>query len=476
MLTITTLRLALHAAGYIPLPVNGKIPIETEWQLTNPDEATIRSWQRSYPQAPGTGIQTKHTPALDLDIMDAAIIEHIVGLVLEYFTGRGKIPVRTGRAPKCALLFRTSTPFKKMARKFIAPDGTKHKIEFLGDGQQVVVDGIHPDTRQPYYYRNGKLPDITREELIEIDANEARALFESCCRELVEQFGYRIDAKEPKDEFDDGHRGGADWSKIDNPIDHDDLRRMPRRRGASTTGSANCAASLGRHEPGPKRHARRRPLQPAPPQGHEHRAVDSAIAKAGTDGETEEARQQAEEEAQRQADEEARKAAGQPAPVDGTAHGYSWHFFAHGDADPAASQKCLVEGLLPETGAALISGQWGTYKTFVTFNLAAALMRGTAFAGLTVARRGGVLWIAAEGQGSGRGHRGAVRSAVGRCRHRHHRQGGQSAQDRRPQRRRRGQGGHGCARRGVGCQRGAVLRHRPFWQADRDRNQRVVIV
>ena len=47
--------------------------------------------------------------------------------------------MRFGRAPRRALLFRTSTPFPKIVAKFVAPNGSKHKIEFLGDGQQLIA-------------------------------------------------------------------------------------------------------------------------------------------------------------------------------------------------------------------------------------------------------------------------------------------------------------------------------------------------
>jgi hypothetical protein len=56
----------------------------------------------------------------------------------------------------------------------VAPDGKKHKIEVLGDGQQVVVEGIHPDTEQPYAWLWGQSPlTVTREELPAIDEAEA---------------------------------------------------------------------------------------------------------------------------------------------------------------------------------------------------------------------------------------------------------------------------------------------------------------
>jgi hypothetical protein len=85
-------------------------------------------------------------------------------------------------------------------------------------------------------------------------------------------------------------------------------------------------------------------------------------------------------------------------PNDGTAFGYSWHLIWHGEEESAHVRKWLVEDLLPETGVVLISGQWGTYKTFVADDLTAAVMTATVFINRQVMRKGGVVFIACEGQ------------------------------------------------------------------------------
>src|SRR5215471_8212902 len=78
----------------------------------------------------------------------------------------------------------------------------------------------------------------------------------------------------------------------------------------------------------------------------------------------------------------------QPLPAnDGAAFGYSWHLIWHGEVDPTSARKWLVQDLLPETGVALISGQWGTYKTFVANDLSAAVMTGTTFINRQVMRK-----------------------------------------------------------------------------------------
>jgi hypothetical protein len=69
----------------------------------------------------------------------------------------------------------------------------------------------------------------------------------------------------------------------------------------------------------------------------------------------------------------------------------------HGDPDADVSREWRVDQLLPKVGVALISGPWGSYKTFIAIELALAAMVGDAFAGHAVNGRCGALYIAIEG-------------------------------------------------------------------------------
>jgi hypothetical protein len=70
----------------------------------------------------------------------------------------------------------------------------------------------------------------------------------------------------------------------------------------------------------------------------------------------------------------------------------------HRDANNQAP-KYLVKNLLPETGVGLLSGQSGTYKSFVAIKLAGAIATGQPFAGHAIKRQGAVLIFASEGAG-----------------------------------------------------------------------------
>lgn len=69
----------------------------------------------------------------------------------------------------------------------------------------------------------------------------------------------------------------------------------------------------------------------------------------------------------------------------------------HGEADPNADRAWLIRNLVFETGKGLFAGQWGAGKTFGVLDMSASAMTGEPFAGRTVVRTGGVLFIAPEG-------------------------------------------------------------------------------
>jgi Bifunctional DNA primase/polymerase, N-terminal/AAA domain len=83
----------------------------------------------------------------------------------------------------------------------------------------------------------------------------------------------------------------------------------------------------------------------------------------------------------------------------GTSPKPPFEVFWHGIDYDRAARPWLIKTLIPAQGAGLLSGQWGTAKTFVALDLAGAVMTKGLFAGREIDRQGGVLFIAAEGAG-----------------------------------------------------------------------------
>src|SRR6516165_4155493 len=142
-------------------------------------EAT--AWSDTYPGATNTGIRTTLAPAVDIDVRDAEVADRIE-LVLRAAFPDARLLVRIGMPPKRLIPFRCTTPFKKIAVSFKSPDGTVHKVEVLGDGQQFVADGMHPDTGKPYTWRDGA-------DLLSVAHGHLPLLDEAMARRFIIQAG-----------------------------------------------------------------------------------------------------------------------------------------------------------------------------------------------------------------------------------------------------------------------------------------------
>ena len=164
--------------------------------------------------------------------MNQEAAEAVEALARDRFEEKGYILLRIGKAPKRAILFRTDAPFKKIQEFLISPDGSKEKIELLGDGQQLIVDGIHPDTGKPYAWFGGKPTETKREDLPYIHEAEARQLAEDAVELLCREHGYqRAAANRAKANGADHGSGPEDWAALIGSILagnalHDSLRDL----------------------------------------------------------------------------------------------------------------------------------------------------------------------------------------------------------------------------------------------------------
>ena len=169
----TTQRKRLLLAGYVPIPTEGKKPPIAGWQKFVADEGDIDSWFHQYPQAFNTGVLTRTTPAVDIDIYVPDVAQAIEEMLWDMMGTRGI--VRFGQPPKRAALFRTETTFSKISTPvFMSPTAQLHRVEVLCNGQQIVVLGTHPGTGKPYSWHGGEPGDVARADLPELTEAVAR--------------------------------------------------------------------------------------------------------------------------------------------------------------------------------------------------------------------------------------------------------------------------------------------------------------
>jgi AAA domain/Bifunctional DNA primase/polymerase, N-terminal len=180
-------RSAMLANGYVPIPLDGKKPILNGWQNMTVNQQTIDGWHSKG----NTGMRTAFTPVFDIDILHEHAAQLIEEVIRNYLQERGTTLVRIGLPPKRAIVMRTNHPFKKIIRTLVEPNGKPHKIEILGDGQQVAVAGNHPDTGAPYTWQGGRSPVNTPRALVPLVKDyEVREILARCVQMLRDELGW----------------------------------------------------------------------------------------------------------------------------------------------------------------------------------------------------------------------------------------------------------------------------------------------
>jgi hypothetical protein len=248
----------------------------------------------------------------------------------------------------------------------------------------VVLFGIHKDTGKPYSWHGGEPGKVRWEDLPHITAAEAQSLVDDAARLLVEQFGYKAATPRSKEQSKangqdvpaGGERGRFDWDKFGDLLDPTSVAMALIAAGLDKAATHNLLLSRVEAIDTADTERKQRRLD-------ELRGIVTSAAEKKFEQQT--ANEQKAQEPP-------------PSGNDGAAFGYSWHLAWHGENSSTSGRKWSVLDLLPETGVTLISGQWGTYKTFIAVDLSAALMTATPFANKQVMRKGGILFLACEGQ------------------------------------------------------------------------------
>ena len=220
-MSVIDVRRQMQINGFAPIPCSGKAPTIPGWQRkVEASPAEMALWSGA-----NTGALTANAPTIDIDIVDPEAAELAEQVARELFSDRGVMLTRFGRSPRRALPFRAVTPFPKRSASFEAPNGTIHKIEVLGDGQQFICIGIHPDSQEPYTWHADVTPlNTPREDLAEVTEEDMATYLELVSERLVEEYDF-------KRVYTNGHDDEAGAG----PVDVDERLRAMRFGGGDNS-------------------------------------------------------------------------------------------------------------------------------------------------------------------------------------------------------------------------------------------------
>lgn len=130
------------------------------WQWAAVDYKTGRAdcgyWDK-WKEMASIGLQTRFCPAFDIDCDDERVASAIEDAVMDRF---GPAPVRDRGSARRALIYRTRTPFRKLSIAFSLPGmERRQKLEVLGRGNQIVIEGVHPSGAE-YAWRDDMGLDV----------------------------------------------------------------------------------------------------------------------------------------------------------------------------------------------------------------------------------------------------------------------------------------------------------------------------
>jgi RecA-family ATPase len=170
---------ALAANGYRPVPIKpgSKAPIPDDWP-----HYVLRDGDQDRFGDAGAGVLCGETVPIDADVRNAKLAKQIEDMAIAAF---GAAPRRIGSAPKVALFYRTDAPFRKLRSVFVRLPGDAvgskpHGVEILGIGQQIVVYGVHPETRKDYTWNGSG-------DLLEVPVAQLGTISESDCYNFLQR-------------------------------------------------------------------------------------------------------------------------------------------------------------------------------------------------------------------------------------------------------------------------------------------------
>ncbi len=214
--------------GYniVPIKPRQKCPDLAGWQDIKADAELCKRWLANGHADSGVGLLTKHTPCIDIDCYDETVIDNLIAFIEDTI---GETLQRVGREPKTLLVFKTDAPFTKVtSRCYYDEFGLANRVEVLGDGQQAVMYGIHPDTDKPYFWDGAHLAETACDDLPTLTQEQAQAVvdyFESIVPSEWSQTNPSV-SKAPTSEFEDQALRAINNAKPTLTIDFDRLKKQ----------------------------------------------------------------------------------------------------------------------------------------------------------------------------------------------------------------------------------------------------------
>ena len=161
--------------GYSITPVAGKAPVLPGWQNRPADAENFKRFAKH-----NVGILCggeHNIVAVDVDVLNPFCANELETMIVEEL---GVSPKRVGKAPKFLLLYRCTENRRKVKTSTYNIDHADAAVEMLGEGNQFVGYGIHPDTQEDYYWPGDDMTDYTVNDLTivtpqQLDAVAAQA-------------------------------------------------------------------------------------------------------------------------------------------------------------------------------------------------------------------------------------------------------------------------------------------------------------
>ncbi len=174
LLRVAAFRRDVYAMGFRPVEVRTrqKAPLHRGWPAaarSNPPlcttlEATVSK------EALSTGLICDDLQAIDVDVDDQEVVDQAFGVIREMF---GDTPTRY-RSDSARILMLFAAADADMRKRALS--GQHGAVEVMGRGQQVVVDGIHPNGAR-YAWRNGSPDRTAQADLRALTKDDVDALF-----------------------------------------------------------------------------------------------------------------------------------------------------------------------------------------------------------------------------------------------------------------------------------------------------------